>query len=791
MRWELTSRLGLLFLIGLLLAGCSSGGASGRPELVAPDRLTVGVDLSYPPYNYFDSGRPSGFDVDFDRALAQRMGLRPEFVDTSFEQLIAGLKAQRYDVAISALYITPERAKEIDFVPYFTTGNSLVVRTDSPLRPAGPAELCGQRVGVIKGGQIVTQLREQASAACVREGRPGIDVREFASDPVATQALIAGQLDVQATDAAVAKAAVDHSGRGLVITSSGLLYPTSVGIGLARSNPALKEQVTKAFEELKASGEYDRLLQRYNLRPVDPELVRANLGTPGEDDGFGFDWAYTVGLFGNIELWNAALMVAVLAVLAWSIATVLGMGLALLKRSELRVLSVPASAYVWFFRSLPLLVLLIFIYNLPQVIPELRPVLGSPFVVGLVALVLSETAYIAEIHRGGLKSVAVGQGEAARALGIPYGGVQRLVVIPQAFRVALPSLGNQFITILKLTSLVSSISLAEILLVGQRLYTQNFKVLETLLAVSIFYVVLVTLFDQVRAFVERRLDVRRRVRGDRSPVVQGADMDVIGAPRIARRRVPHSGREVVKLRGVRKHFGDRRGIDGIDVTVHQGEVVAVIGPSGAGKSTLARVVNHLEVPDEGTVEVNGRAIGRRADGRPAGSRELAEQRRDVGMVFQRFNLFPHKTVLENVMLAPAYLRVGAPDEIRANALELLRKVGLSEHLQRYPHELSGGQQQRVAIARALAMRPSVLLFDEPTSALDPELVGEVLSVMSDLAQEGRTMLVVTHELRFVRDIADWVVFVDHGRILRQGRPEEILRGAGEQRIERFFASVNP
>lgn len=158
MRRELTSRLGLLFLIGLLLAGCSSGGASGRPELVAPDRLTVGVDLSYPPYNYFDSGRPSGFDVDFDRALAQRMGLRPEFVDTSFEQLIAGLKAQRYDVAISALYITPDRAKEIDFVPYFTTGNSLVVRTDSPLRPAGPAELCGQRVGVIKGGQIVTQL---------------------------------------------------------------------------------------------------------------------------------------------------------------------------------------------------------------------------------------------------------------------------------------------------------------------------------------------------------------------------------------------------------------------------------------------------------------------------------------------------------------------------------------------------------------------------------------------------------------------------------------------------------
>ncbi|GAA2782166.1 ABC transporter permease subunit [Saccharopolyspora taberi] len=785
-------RPAILLLIALLLTGCAPTAATpgGGPDLVAPGKLTVGVDLTYPPYNSIDAGRPAGFDIDFDRELAARMGLVPEFVDTSFEQLIAGLKARRYDVAISALYITPQRAAEIDFVPYFTTGNSLVVRSDSAERPVTPAQLCGRRVGVIKGGQIVTQLREQASADCAGRGQPPVDVREFASDPVATQALIAGQLDAQATDAAVAKAAVDHSGRALVISSAELLYPTSVGIGLAHGDPELKAQVEQALERFKAEGGYDRLLQRYNLRPVDPDLVRANLGDRTAADAPGFDWAYTLSLFGNAELWKAALMVAVLAVLAWGIATVLGMVLALLNRSRLRVLSAPAAAYVWFFRSLPLLVLLIFVYNLPQVIPDLRPVLGSPFVVGLVSLVLSETAYIAEIHRGGLKAVSVGQGEAARALGIPYWGVQRLVVIPQAFRVALPALGNQFITILKLTSLVSSISLAEILLVGQRLYTQNFKVLETLLAVAIFYVVLVTLFDRVRAVVERRLDVNRKAREGRSGSSPGADLDVVGTPRMARRRVPHTGSEVVRVRGVRRSFNGRVALDGIDLTVHQGEVVAVVGPSGSGKSTLARVVNHLEQPDAGTVEVGGRVIGRRPDGRPASGRELAAQRRDVGMVFQHFNLFPHLTVLDNVLLAPSYLRIGAPEEIRARAAELLTKVGLAEHWQRYPHELSGGQQQRVAIARALAMDPSVLLFDEPTSALDPELVGEVLSVMSDLAQEGRTMLVVTHELRFVRDIADWVVFLDNGRVLRQGNPSEILRGAGDERIERFFASVS-
>ncbi|WP_338090847.1 amino acid ABC transporter ATP-binding protein [Planosporangium thailandense] len=249
---------------------------------------------------------------------------------------------------------------------------------------------------------------------------------------------------------------------------------------------------------------------------------------------------------------------------------------------------------------------------------------------------------------------------------------------------------------------------------------------------------------------------------------------------------------MVRVRDVRKSFGDTTVLDGVDLDVHRGEVVAVIGPSGSGKTTFIRTLNRLEVPDSGTIDVDGEQVGYRVEGgrlRPAGDRDIARQRRHIGMVFQRFNLFPHKTALQNVTLAPVYLRLADRAKAERQALDLLAKVGLEGHAHKYPHQLSGGQQQRVAIARALAMEPSVMLFDEPTSALDPELVGEVLAVMRDLAAEGMTMVVVTHEMRFAREVADWVVFMEDGKVLRQGPPEEIFAGADERRIEQFFAAV--
>ncbi|GAA4028638.1 amino acid ABC transporter permease/ATP-binding protein [Arthrobacter methylotrophus] len=503
-----------------------------------------------------------------------------------------------------------------------------------------------------------------------------------------------------------------------------------------------------------------------------------------------FDWAYTFSLFGDPELWTAAGVVVVLSVLAWFIANVAGILLALMKESRSKLLSRVAGVYVWLFRSLPLLVLLVFAYNVPQVFPATQVVLGSSFNAALIALVLSEAAYMAEIHRGGLLAVSIDQREAARALGLPYGHVQRHVVIPQAFRIALPALGNEFVSILKLTSLASVISLQEILLVGQRLYTQNFLVLETLLAVAVFYILLVTVFDQLRALLERKLDVNRR-----RPALQ-TEPDCIEDRRVARGRERrlHNGERLVHAQGVTKSFHGNQVLKGVDVDVHAGEVVVVIGPSGSGKTTLVRTLNHLEPADGGLIEVNGQLLGSKPgpQGRTVAlsDKDISLQRRNVGMVFQRFNLFPHKTVLENVTLAPVQLRQMSGAEAEAFGMELLGKVGMSAHAKKYPHQLSGGQQQRVAIARALAMKPSVMLFDEPTSALDPELVQEVLSVIADLAHEGITMVIVTHEMKLARDVADWVVFMEDGVVGQQGPPESVFGANADPRIKRFVQTVS-
>ncbi|WP_427005256.1 amino acid ABC transporter permease/ATP-binding protein [Pseudarthrobacter sp. H2] len=504
--------------------------------------------------------------------------------------------------------------------------------------------------------------------------------------------------------------------------------------------------------------------------------------------GNSFDWGYTVSLFADGNLWQAAGLVVVLGLLAWTMANVAGMVLALMKESRSLVLRSISGAYVWLFRSLPLLVLLVFAYNVPQVLPATQAVLGSSFNAALIALVLSEAAYMAEIHRGGLLSVSADQREAARALGLPYGLVQRLVVIPQAFRIALPSLGNEFVSILKLTSLASAISLNEILLVGQRLYTQNFLVLETLLAVAVFYVLLVTVFDRLRVLLERWLDVNRR-RPALKTTTACADEQL---ERVRDRRV-HAGEKLVSTQQVTKSFHGNQVLKGVDVDVHAGEVVVVIGPSGSGKTTLVRTLNHLEPADGGTVEVNGQLVGCRAgtQGRVVAlsDREVSMQRRNIGMVFQRFNLFPHKTVLQNVTMAPVKLGLVPAVEAEATALGLLRKVGMEAHADKYPHQLSGGQQQRVAIARALAMNPSVMLFDEPTSALDPELVSEVLRVIAQLANDGMTMVIVTHEMRLARDVADWVVFMEDGQVVTQGPPESVFGPDAGPRVRRFVADV--
>ncbi|MFI7010994.1 amino acid ABC transporter ATP-binding protein [Streptomyces sp. NPDC050145] len=249
---------------------------------------------------------------------------------------------------------------------------------------------------------------------------------------------------------------------------------------------------------------------------------------------------------------------------------------------------------------------------------------------------------------------------------------------------------------------------------------------------------------------------------------------------------------MVDIKSVHKSFGPLEVLRGIDLQVRTGEVTVVLGPSGSGKSTLLRTINHLEKVDSGWISVDGALVGYRRSGDKLyelREREVLKQRTHIGFVFQNFNLFPHLTVLENIVEAP----VSALKRPRAQAAEtarrLLDRVGLGDKADAYPRQLSGGQQQRVAIARALALEPKLLLFDEPTSALDPELVGEVLDVIKDLAHQGTTMIVVTHEIGFAREVADTVVFMDEGRIVEQGAPAEVLDAPREDRTKAFLSKV--
>ncbi|MBY3489105.1 amino acid ABC transporter ATP-binding protein [Rhizobium laguerreae] len=247
---------------------------------------------------------------------------------------------------------------------------------------------------------------------------------------------------------------------------------------------------------------------------------------------------------------------------------------------------------------------------------------------------------------------------------------------------------------------------------------------------------------------------------------------------------------LVRARNVHKSFDQLEVLKGIDLDVMPGEVVVVLGPSGSGKSTFLRCINHLEAIDKGFIEVDGEQIGyrlRKDRLEKLSSNGIASQRRKIGMVFQQFNLYPHMTVLQNIVEAPIGVHGESRTAATGNALRLLERVGLSEKAGSYPRQLSGGQQQRVAIARALAIKPKLMLFDEPTSALDPELVGEVLSTMRDLAKQGLTMIVVTHEIGFAREAADRVVFMDGGNVVEMGKPEDVIGNPQHPRTQAFLA----
>ncbi|TDD54069.1 amino acid ABC transporter permease/ATP-binding protein [Nonomuraea terrae] len=504
-----------------------------------------------------------------------------------------------------------------------------------------------------------------------------------------------------------------------------------------------------------------------------------------------------------------------LTVIAMVAGLVGGVLLALMRLSANPVLSAVAWGYIWFFRGTPLLVQIIFWGFLGALYPNLFlgiPLTGVVFgsvptsaVIGaataaVLALATNEAAYCAELVRAAIISVDSGQREAAQSLGMPSGKRMRFVILPQAMRVLIPMLGNEVISMLKMTSLVSVISGLDLMTSVQQIYQQNFKIMPLLVVASLWYLLLTSFLTVGQHYVERYFG---RGFGSRHTAAAERRMARRAANRAKARSVAApaedmpeparpDGEPMVRAEQVWKWFGATDVLKGVDIAVHPRQTLVLLGPSGSGKSTLLRCVNALERIDSGVLEVDGARVGlREHDGRlhELTERELCRQRVRIGMVFQRFNLFPHMTAIENVMLGPRRVLGLSREQAEAEAEQLLTRVGLRDKLDAYPGQLSGGQQQRVAIARALAMKPHLMLFDEPTSALDPELVGEVLDVMKDLATRGMTMIVATHEIGFAKEVADNVAMLDGGVIIESGPPAECLVDPKEERTRAFLSKV--
>jgi polar amino acid transport system permease protein len=538
-------------------------------------------------------------------------------------------------------------------------------------------------------------------------------------------------------------------------------------------------------------------------------VLNSVLGNPRWEWGVFAQWFFAepvlTGLLRTLEL------TALGAVFGFALAVPLA--LARLSRSPL--VSGCAWAYIWLFRSIPPIVLLLLLNNLGYLyetvwigvpfthitlLNEPTTDLIGPFFAAVLGLTLNHAAFAAEAIRGGILSVDHGQREAAAALGLPRGRQARRIVLPQAMRAVLPTAFNDVIGLAKGTSVVYILAMPDLFYTVQIIYHRNLEVIPLLMVATIWYLVILTVLSAIQVHVERHYARgATREQAARPPLAGLAALwrarrsDVANRPEAsagaawAQRRV--GGR--VGIHNVSKSFGALKVLDNVSLTVPSGSVTVILGQSGSGKSTLLRTINHLERVDDGFIDIDGDLVGYRREGRTLyelDEREVLRRRADVGMVFQNFNLFPHLSVLDNLIEAP--LAAGVPRaEAQAEALALLGRVGLAGKADAWPRQLSGGQQQRVAIARALALKPKVLLFDEPTSALDPELVNEVLDVIRQLARSGTTLIVVTHEIGFAREVADTIVFMDGGRIVESGPPAQVLGAPSHPRTREFLSKV--
>ena len=466
---------------------------------------------------------------------------------------------------------------------------------------------------------------------------------------------------------------------------------------------------------------------------------------------------------------SGLLVTLAISVFAAIFGTILGIGLLLMLRSKNTGVRGLANAFCKLMQGIPALVVLMIVYFVIFGSSNLEPV-----IVGTIAFSVMFAVSVAGIMQTGISAVDKGQREAAEALGFGNASIFGRIIMPQAIRHILPLYKGEFVGMMKTTSIVGYISIQDLTKAGDIIRSRTYEAFFPLLATAAIYFIMSTVITALIGRIEIGVNPDHRPR--RLPRGISAETGDADSRKSVSDTAP--GAPMIKVEHLKKVYPNATPLRDVNTVIKKGEVITIIGPSGTGKSTFMRCINRLEIPTDGKITVFGYDIGDKKT-------NLRELRRRMGMVFQNFYLFEHMTVIENVMLAPTVLKKEDKQSAYNNAMRLLRMVGMAEKALNYPKELSGGQKQRVAIARTLAMDPEIVLFDEPTSALDPTMVGEVLSVMKKLASEGMTMMIVTHEMRFAKDVSTRIFYMDEGVIYEDGTPQEIFDAPKKDKTRAF------
>lgn len=461
----------------------------------------------------------------------------------------------------------------------------------------------------------------------------------------------------------------------------------------------------------------------------------------------------------------------ILTFLSSLLGTLLGALICRLRMSRNNYANAFARIYVRLIQGIPVLVLLMVLYYIVFTSES-----TSALAVCILGFALDFAAYTSEIFRNGIEAVPVGQSRAAKALGFtPARGFIK-VIMPQAMTHIIPVYSGQLVGLLKMTSIAGYISVMELTKVSDIIRSRTFDAFFPLITTAIIYFLLSNILIKLLSLTKGSAGKKQG-----GSLLKGVDMEAVkkAAGYLDEQKTGEPAKGMLVIEHLRKSFGQSVPIKDVNCIIDEGDVISIIGPSGTGKSTLLNLINRLDEPDSGKIILDGEDTG-------AGGYDYSLLRRKVGMVFQAFNLFPHLTVVENIMLAQVELLGRSKQEAYERSLELLDMVGLADRALRYPAVLSGGQQQRVAIARTIAMDPEIILFDEPTSALDPTKVGEVVAVIRNLAQRGATMLIVTHEMRFARDVSSRVFYMDEGLVYEEGTPQEIFEAPKKEKTRQFI-----